>query len=256
MTPPEQTCAIAIIAKAPRPGHVKTRLQAVLHPDEAAAMGTAFLRDTIGNLVLAGQGAPIAPFIAYAPEGEEARFDSIIPDGASLLLADGRNGQAQGVDGFGRVLLDTTRSLFARGYGAVGVLCADSPTLPTAYLVDAARRLLDGPATARPDAVLGPSDDGGYWLLGLRQPRPEPYAGISWSSAAVADETRARCATAGLRLVELEPWYDVDDPPSLGRLLRESATATGQDPAPYAAPHTQGAIARLGLAARLMAAAT
>ncbi len=254
MTPPSstmsQTCAIAIIAKAPRPGHVKTRLQTVLRPDEAAAMGTAFLRDTLANLVEAGRHAPIEPFIAYAPAGEEARFEGIVNSRETLLLADGANGDAPGVQGFGRVLLDTTRTLLARGYGAICVLGADSPTLPTALLVRAAHLLLSGSA----DAVLGPADDGGYWLLGLTRPHPEPYTDISWSSETVAVETRARCAAAGLRLVELDPWYDIDDPASLARLVRE----TSQDsavPAPrcFAAPHSAAAIARLGLAERLMA---
>ena len=250
MTPPEHTCAIAIIAKAPRPGHVKTRLQGVLNPDEAAAIGTAFLRDTIANLIEASEHVPIAPFVAYAPAGEEARFDDILPDAASLLLADGKNGEAPGVQGFGRVLLDTTRTLLARGYGAVCVLGADSPTLPTAYLVRAARHLL-APAPARPDAILGPADDGGYWLLGLTRPHHEPYADITWSSDAVAGETRARCSAAGLRLVELDPWYDVDDPAALTRLMRDTAGPAATAPQPFRAPFTTAAIARLALADRL-----
>jgi rSAM/selenodomain-associated transferase 1 len=259
MTPPEQSCAIAIIAKAPRPGHVKTRLQAVLHPDEAAAMGTAFLRDTIANLLQAGHQAPIAPFIAYAPAGEESRFDNIIPEGVSLLLADGTNGDAPGVQGFGRVLLDTTRTLLARGYGAVCVLCADSPTLPTAYLVSAARHLLDGTTVdgpvIRPDVVLGPAEDGGYWLLGLTKPHPEPYANITWSSDRVADETRDRCAAAGLRLVELRTWYDVDDPLALARLIGEGFSTYRPGSRPFAAAYTRAAITRHALARRLMAPA-
>jgi glycosyltransferase A (GT-A) superfamily protein (DUF2064 family) len=163
-----------------------------------------------------------------------------------LLLSDGTNGDAPGVQGFGRILLDTTRTLLARGYGAVCVLGADSPTLPTALLVRAARLLLDGGT----DAVLGPADDGGYWLLGLTKPHHEPYANISWSSETVAAETRARCVTAGLRLEELDIWYDVDDPQSLARLVRDIANPAGQS---FAAPHTAAAVAELGLLRRLMA---
>lgn len=242
MTSLHDTCAIAVIAKAPRPGHVKTRLQAILRPDEAARLGAAFLMDTVGNLICAGQQVPIAPFVAYAPAGQEARFDGLLPPGTELLLADGANGDAPGVQGFGRVLLDTTRALFARGYGAVCVLGADSPTLPTALLVRTARLLLDGAA----DAVLGPADDGGYWLLGLTQPHAAPYTGIAWSTATVASETRARITAAGLRLAELDPWYDVDDPATLARLVREAAAHA------YPAPHTTAVIAAIGLAARLL----
>jgi rSAM/selenodomain-associated transferase 1 len=242
MTSPSRICAIAVIAKAPRPGHVKTRLQGVLHPDEAAALGTAFLADTLANLALAAQEAPIDSFVAYAPAGHEARFDGLLPEGARLLLADGTQGEAPGVEGFGRVLLDATRTLLARGYGAVCVLGADSPTLPTARLVRAATTLLRNEA----DAVLGAADDGGYWLLGLTRPHAEPYAQITWSTARVAGETRARIAAAGLRLHELGGWYDIDDPAALARLVRSD----GEHDA-FAAPHTAALIGRLGLAARL-----
>lgn len=247
MQPPSPlatTCAIAIIAKAPRPGHVKTRLQGILSPDQAAALGAAFLRDTLANLAAAARHAPIAPIVAYAPAGQEARFDGILPPGAELLLADGANGDAPGVQGFGRVLLDTTRTLLARGYGAVCVLGADSPTLPTACLVRAATLLLGNHA----DAVLGPADDGGYWLLGLTHPHPEPYAQITWSTGTVADETRARIAAADLRLAELDTWYDVDDPAALARLVCETTAppSAADHLAPYPAPHTAAVLAAIG----------
>ena len=242
---PAARCAIAVIAKAPRPGHVKTRLQAILSPDEAAALGAAFLRDTLGNLIQAAAVVPIAPFVAYAPAGEEARFDGLLPDGVELLLADGADGEAAGVDGFGRVLLHTTRALLARGFAAACVLGADSPTLPTAELVRAVRVLLGAEA----DAVLGPAEDGGYWLLGLRQPHPAPFAGIAWSTDSVADATRTRLRDAGLSTVELAPWYDLDDRAALARLVGELAR-----PGPaYPAPHTAGLVRQLGIAARLRA---
>ena len=242
-----QTCAIAVIAKAPRPGHVKTRLQALVRPEEAAALGAAFLQDTLANLAAAARIAPIAPFVAYAPAGQEARFDGMLPPGAELLLADGANGDAPGVEGFGRVLLDTTRTLLARGFGAVCVLGADSPTLPTTCLAQAATRLLAGDT----DAVLGAADDGGYYLLGLTQPHPAPYAAIAWSTEVVAAQTRERIAGAGLRLHELDPWYDVDDPASLARLVRETSLPHTDATTPFAAPHTTALLATIGLGARL-----
>ena len=246
MTPNRDTCAIAVIAKAPRPGHVKTRLQSILHPDEAAAIGTAFLRDTLDNLVLAARLAPIAPVVAYAPAGQEARFDGILPPEATLMLADGTGGDAPDVTGFGRVLLETTRALLAQGYGAACVLGADSPTLPTAALAEAATTLL----SRRADAVLGAADDGGYWLLGLTQPHPAPFAGIAWSTDAVAGQTRDGLGSAGLTLHELPTWYDVDDRDALARLLHDCAI-----PGPhYAAPHSAALLARIGLAARLQPA--
>ena len=234
-------CGVAIMAKAPRPGYVKTRLQGVLQPEEAAALGTAFLRDTAENLRAAAAVAPIDPFVAYAPAGQEARFDGLLPDGTALLLADGSFGVADGVEGFGCVLLETMRRLFGLGYGAACVLAADSPTLPTDALAAAAHRLLDGA-----EAVLGAVDDGGYYLLGLRMARPEPFAGIRWSTDYAAQDTRDRLATAGVPLLELPPWFDVDDPAALARLIA--------DPRGYPAPHTAAALAPMRLAARLAGA--
>src|SRR3954451_24867044 len=90
-------CAIAVMAKAPRPGHVKTRLQSVLNADEAARLGAAFLRYITANLHEAARLAPIAPYVAYAPAGQEDRFEGVIAPGTQLVLADGSEGEAPGV---------------------------------------------------------------------------------------------------------------------------------------------------------------
>ena len=230
------------MAKAPRPGHVKTRLQGLLQPEEAAALGTAFLRDTAENLHAAARFAPIDPLVAYAPAGQESRFDGLLPAGTQLLLADGSGGQAEGVAGFGCVLLEAIRGLFALGYGAACLLAADSPTLPTAELVAAARMLLDG----RTEAVLGAVEDGGYYLLGLREPLAAAFAAIRWSTDFAAQDTRDQLAGAGLSVTELAPWFDIDDPAALSRLL--------SDRSGYAAPHTEAALAPMRLAERLRAA--
>ncbi len=248
-------CAIAVMAKAPRPGHVKTRLQAVLTPDEAARLGGAFLRDVTGNLRAAAAHAPIHAFVAYAPAGEEARFDGLLAAGTGLVLADGTGGGADGVEGFGRCLLHAARTLLARGYGAACVLNADSPTLPTALLADAATRLL------RPGrrAVLGPAEDGGYWLLGTQAVEARLFARIAWSTDGVADATRQRAAEAGLAMDVLGAWYDVDDQAGLQRLLDELGSIPAARPCraaaaqPYHAPATAACVNTLALRARLAA---
>lgn len=212
-------CAIAVMAKAPRPGHVKTRLQSVLTPAEAAELGAAFLCDVTSNLAEAARHAPIHGYVAYAPAGQEARFDGLLASGTRLVLADGGDGEAPGVEGFGRSLLHAIRALLGMGYGAACVLNADSPTLPTERLVRAAERLL---APGR-RAVLGPADDGGYWLLGMQSVEPSLFARIAWSMDDVAAATAARAAEAGLALEDLGAWYDVDDQDSLRRLLQPAA---------------------------------
>ena len=101
-------------------------------------------------------------YIAYAPAGMEQLFDGILADGTRRVLADGAGHMPAGVEGFGRCLLHATRALFALGHSAVCVLNSDSPTLPTACLVQAARDLPAGVDRV----VLGPAEDGGYYLIG------------------------------------------------------------------------------------------
>ncbi len=240
-------CAIAVMAKAPQAGRSKTRLTPTVPPETAAALSAAFLRDTTGNIALAATRAPIHAHVAYAPAGLEALFDGHLAPGTGLVLADGSGAIPDGVAGFGACLFDVTCTLFRRGYGAVCVLNADGPTLPTDMLLQA-QALLSQPGER---AVLGPAEDGGYYLLGMRRPDPALFAGIAWSTADVAAQTRAAAAAAGLELTLLPPWFDVDDGVSLLRLLR----ALEADDGGYHAPATRAAIERLGVRDHLAAAA-
>jgi rSAM/selenodomain-associated transferase 1 len=212
-----QTCAIGVMAKAPQAGRSKTRLCPPLRPEEAAALSAAFLRDTTENMALAARAAPITPYAAYAPAGSEPLFDRCLASGTRLILADGSPTMPEGVEGFGRCLLHAIQGMLAEGHAAACVLSSDSPTLPTRLLVEAAALLL-APGDR---AVLGAADDGGYYLLGLKAPHAAMFADIAWSTGSVADATRDRARSIGLALVEIEPWYDVDDAASLRRLMEE-----------------------------------
>jgi glycosyltransferase A (GT-A) superfamily protein (DUF2064 family) len=237
------SCAIGVMAKAPQPGRSKTRLCPPLTGAQAAALSAAFLRDTTENMATAARQAAIAPYAAYAPAGTEALLRGCLAEGAALLLADGSPPMPEGVTGFGRCLLHAIQGMLAAGHAAAGVLSSDSPTIPTAMLVQAAALLL-----AEGDrAVLGAADDGGYYFLGLKAPHAAMFRDIAWSTESVAEATRGRAREIGLPLIELEPWYDVDDAASLGVLLRETAG--------YAAPATRAAIDQLGLADLLHEAA-
>ena len=198
-------------------------------------MSAAFLRDTTENMAAAAGNAPIAPYAAYAPLGTETLLHACLADGTALLLADGSPPMPEGVAGFGRCLLHAIQGMLDAGHTAACVLSSDSPTIPTDVLVQAATLLL-APGDR---AVLGPADDGGYYFLGLKAAHAALFRDIAWSTETVAETTRTRAREIGLDLIELEPWYDVDDAASLGVLLRESAG--------YAAPMTRAAIARLGL---------
>ncbi len=235
---------MGVMAKAPRPGRAKTRLCPPLHPTQAATLSAAFLRDITENIALAARAVPIEGFVAYAPAGEEVSFSGHLADGTGFVLADGSPQMPPDVQGFGRCLLHAARSLFAAGFGAVCLVNSDSPTLPTACLIAAARALL-----APGDRIaLGPADDGGYYLLGMKQPHPRLFADIAWSTSSVAAATQARASALGLDTVMLPTWYDVDDAASLDRLV------AGVDDG-YAAPATNAWIESNGLRGHMSFAA-
>jgi hypothetical protein len=237
-------CAIGVMAKAPRPGFSKTRLCPPLRPDQAARLSAAFLRDITENIALAARDAPIAGYIAYAPAGMEAAFDSHLAPATGLLLADGSPPMPPSVQGFGRSLLHAITAMLDCGHGSAVVLNSDSPTLPTSLLSRTAAAL----AHPGDRVVLGPADDGGYYLLGMKAAHAHLFADIAWSTGTVAETTRLRAAEMGLELVELPPWYDVDDRAALDRLLLETeAPAITNGLLPYAAPVTAVALSRMGL---------
>ena len=241
-SPPVRT-GIAVMAKAPRPGQSKTRLMPRLSPEQAAQMSAAFLGDVTANLAMAAQwtGGAIVPHVAYAPAGAQAAFDGITAPGTRLLLADGATAPAPGVAGFGTCLLHAVRALLEGGHGAACVLNSDSPNLPTRLLL-AAHAALAAPGDG---IVMGAAEDGGYYLLGMKQAHAGLFAHIDWSTDRVAAQTRARAAEAGLEVIELDTWYDVDEPASLDRLLHDLAATTASGA--YAAPCTAACAARLGL---------
>jgi uncharacterized protein len=236
-------CAIAIMAKAPDAGRVKTRLAPLLRDEEARELSACFLRDMTAMLARAGRAAAIDGYIAYAPAGAEASFAGIVAPGTDFVLADGTIDAPASVIGLGRCLLQATRALFARGYRTVGLLNSDSPTLPAETMIEAAR-LLAAPGDR---AVLGPATDGGYYFLALNKLHTELFADIDWSTDRVAAQTRAAAQRHGIEVIETAPWYDVDDAASLAQLARDCA-ANGA-----AAPSTATWLARNRIAARFAA---
>jgi rSAM/selenodomain-associated transferase 1 len=232
------SCAIGVMAKTPRPSYSKTRLCPPLRPEQAAALSAAFLRDTTANIAQAALSVPVAGYAAYAPSGTEEALLPHLAQGTVCVVADGSAPVPLGVEGFGRCLLHAIQQMFAAGHAAACVLSSDTPTLPTQFLVTAVKALLSGNHRR---VVLGACDDGGYYLLGMRLPHARLFAEIAWSTNSVAATTRARAAELGLDLVELPPWYDIDDAAALERLVRESE---GYDP-----QWTRRAVRTLGLEA-------
>lgn len=202
-------CALAVMAKAPRPGKVKTRLAPPLTLDQAAAINICFLRDTTQNIATLAASGKAAGIISYTPIGDEALFDDLLPAGFALIPQRG--------EGFGDRLLATAEDLLAYGYGSVCLIDSDSPTVPLAALEQAVDEL----QREGDRIVLGPSHDGGYYLIGLKRAHSEPFANISWSTSTVFAETIAAARAANLETIVLPLWYDVDDSASLDILVAE-----------------------------------
>ena len=196
------------MAKASKPGRTKTRLSPPLSPETAAQLNTAFLHDVAANLLQAGKSAPVTGYMAFGPPSDAAFFD-FLPAGVGLFEA--------WCPSFGETLAGALASLFARGHQAACVLNADSPTLPVSILVETAQKL----AEPGDRAVLGPSTDGGYYLLGLKSMHARLFEDITWSTELVASQTLQRAGEIGLHVELLPEWYDVDDAASLTMLRRE-----------------------------------
>jgi len=232
------SCGIAVMGKASRPGRTKTRLVPPLTFDEAAAFNTAFLKDVAANIAAAEgvvEGSAVAGYVAFGPPGSEPFFRDILPASIGLIEAWYPN--------FGDCLFAAIMRLLALGHSGAVVLNSDSPTLPTALLAETAEVL------ARPGdrAVLGPSTDGGYYLLGLKEPHRALFDGVAWSTGVVAQQTLTRAAQIGLAVHVLPAWYDVDDVAAL-RMLRselQDGISFARRLVPHRAPHSRRLLDRL-----------
>src|ERR1700726_1172468 len=216
-------CALAVMTKEPRAGQVKTRLVPPLSPEEAAQLNVCFLRDTGAAIAKAG-GTTARGVGVYTPIGAEAAYSDILPTDFELLPQRG--------DGFGERLAFATEDLFQCGFGSVCLIDSDSPTVSADVYAEAVEAL------SKPGdrVVLGPSDDGGYYLIGLKKIHRELFEGIDWSTERVFDQTRTRAEDLRLELSLLPNGYDVDDRGSLNRLCADLL----DDRAPSnSAPHTR-----------------
>ena len=172
-----ECCAIAVMAKAPRIGDAKTRLVPRLSAEEAAGLSACFIRDAAENIAAAAQEAAIDGYIAFSPPDAEAEFAPLLTQDTRLLPS--RR------PGLGASLFDAAENLLATGYGAACLVNSDSPTLPTSMLIDAARAL----SIHGDRVVLGPAEDGGYYLIGLKQAHARLFEEIAWSTPLVFAQT-------------------------------------------------------------------
>jgi uncharacterized protein len=204
--------ALIVVAKRPAAGQTKTRLSPPLSPDQAAALYECFLRDTLDLMRRVTRHVPdVQPVIAYLPREAEAYFAQLAPDFDRILQT--------GAD-LGARLDQALSHYLTHGYERAVIMNSDGPTLPFDHLTAAFEALSD-----HVDVVLGPSDDGGYYLIGLKQPAPRLLRDVQMSTPHVMADTLALAAAERLRVKLLPAWYDVDDVEALRRLTDELAAA-------------------------------
>ena len=186
-------CAIVVMAKQPEPGKVKTRLCPPLSPGQAADLDEAFFLDTV-SLVSGIEHTDV--FVAYDPETARDYFSRIGTPAVKCIL--------QGRGDLGDRLSRISHQVFLRGYQKVIILASDTPHLPQDVIRSANARLDEI------DVVLGPCNDGGYYLIGLRFRAPTLFADLPGSTAQVLDRTIQRAQEAGMTWELLLPGYDID----------------------------------------------
>ena len=211
--------ALIVVVKNPIPGAVKTRLQTRYTPRQAASLYTAFVRDLLQRIKSIEIDRRV---IAYDPPDGKA-------DVRALYGQDWQYVPQVQKDLGSRMHMALVQQLKA-GASAAVLIGTDIPSLPVHYITSTFDLL------SSKDVVLGPSTDGGYYLVGISKPVPEIFENITWSTASVLSQTAAQIENNGYSFGLVPPWFDVDTPEELDILLahaRATRLATGTDPLPH-----------------------
>lgn len=204
--------ALVVMAKRPFAGRTKTRLTPFFSDEAAAALYECFLRDALDQ---ARGLVGVKPFVAYSPVDNETRtfFGMLAPD-FGLLAQEGAD--------LGERLDWVLTACHSEGFDYAAAMNSDSPSLPAEYLALAFEQLRDEST----DVVLGPCEDGGYYLIGWKRPHPRLVRGVRMSTEHVLADTLALAAEENLRVSLLPAWYDVDE---IGDLIRVQQDLTLMD---------------------------
>lgn len=200
---------LLLFARAPQPGACKTRLIPRLGAEGAAALAEQLLRRALA-CALAESLCPLS--LCCAPDPDHPLFAELAERWDLSLVP-------QQGDDLGERMSRAFDAAFTDSSPLV-LFGSDVPSFQSAHLRQALKHLEQGA-----DAVLGPVEDGGYWLIGLARPRPELFTDMPWGGAQVAEETRRRLSRLGLHWRELPMLWDLDRPIDLDRLVVEQAWA-------------------------------
>lgn len=190
------SACLIVFVKEPIPGRVKTRLTPRITPDEAAKLYKAFTLDIISNARKLKRNSVNNVTVAYTPIGAEKAFRKLVKQPTNFLPQKGKN--------LGERMKNAFKQSFAEGAKRVVIIGTDSPTLPVSYIQKAFDILKKIPI------VIGPTFDGGYYLIGLSGLNDDIFDGIGWSTSRVFGQTLTRIKSLNTQVYVLPPWYDVD----------------------------------------------
>ncbi|MCP4251814.1 MAG: glycosyltransferase [Candidatus Scalindua sp.] len=193
-----KSTSLIIFAKSPIPGKVKTRLSPYITPTEAAELYKAFIADIICN---AHKLKCERITIAFTPSDAEATLHSVCGQSVDYLPQKGES--------LGERMKNAFKHSFDKDSTRTVIIGTDSPTLPLSYIQQAFDALKEVPVS------IGPTFDGGYYLIGLSERNDVIFDGIDWSTSKVFGQTLTRIQAINKQLYVLPPWYDVDTPDDL-----------------------------------------
>jgi uncharacterized protein len=193
-----KTCdnAIILFARDPILGKVKTRLSPLLDEETILQLYTCFLHDSIDKI---RQLKNADLFIGVAPSNQSGFFTGTPGTDTRLFVQEGKE--------LGDKMRRAIQDRFEEGYERAVIIGSDSPSLPVAYIEQA--------FSSDKDMVLGPSTDGGYYLIGMRGKLAEVFDGVAWGTGMVLQETFEHIAKNDIELELLPVWYDIDSPEDL-----------------------------------------
>lgn len=202
--------AVICFTRVPRPGITKTRLLPLLPPAHCAGLHWAFLSD----LAVVYRSLDADLFVAHTLDPNWMELKTVFPTASGFFPQEG--------EGLGEKMDNALRHVLLLGYDAVVLTGADLPTMGAAHLNNGFTAL----ETA--DIALGPTPDGGYYLIGCKAPCPALFTGQQYGGASVYENTLAAANAAGYTVGTALPCDDVDTPEDLRDLAVSPDSHTGR----------------------------
>jgi rSAM/selenodomain-associated transferase 1 len=192
---PIRANALAVMAKAPIPGTVKTRMAPPLTQEQAAALSRALLLDQLDHLSALRE---IDLYVAFTPPEAAGLIEEFVPAGFRCFPQRGGD--------LGERMKQALAALWWRGHRSAAIIGSDVAAVPLEFFYQAFEKL----SLRGRRVVLGPSRDGGYYFVGMNRPTPEIFDDMTWSHDRVLGETTARLARLGVDFDLLPAWFDID----------------------------------------------